>query len=313
LDTIATIDIAPSQTFQPTQTYTLPAGDFYNWPDDAELWLRITPGQPGNLQTIPIWVHPGSNAAPPNNVSVSGLDATQLQGVPISTNIPSDKQGLLYNANTGEWTPTSLTTAQGDLIVGDGTGEPSILPIGPANYVLTSSGGISPIWFPAVNAVAAGAGISVSSSTGGVVITNTAASPAVPVVTQLPNDVAVSHTANTNVLAVGPIATGFFVDAKCVMTFTNTGTADSVSAELFAGPNTGGTTLFASGTVTLNNNFWGQVALTGGFNVSSTAVNFVWVVIKAQTGGGGNFLAKAANIEGFNGACTLNCLIIPNP
>jgi hypothetical protein len=89
------------------------------------------------LLTIPVWIHPGSNAAPPNNVSVSGLDATSLQSVPISATLPTQDQALVYNAGAGQWEPASLTTATGDLITGDFAGNPTLLRAGSLGQILT--------------------------------------------------------------------------------------------------------------------------------------------------------------------------------
>lgn len=78
-------------------------------------------------------------------MSVSGLDATQIQGVPVSATPPTQDQGLFYDATTGEWTPVSLTTAPGDLITGDGTGLPTLLRVGAQGTILGVIGN-QPTW-----------------------------------------------------------------------------------------------------------------------------------------------------------------------
>ena len=120
LDALYSIDIAPSQTFQATQTYELPAGDFYNWPDDTELWVRITKAPNGTFptQSVNTWIQPGANAAPPTSVGIAGgVNATELQSYPISTIPPASNQGLIWNATTNSWTPTTLNPT-GDVIGG---------------------------------------------------------------------------------------------------------------------------------------------------------------------------------------------------
>lgn len=114
-------------------------------------------------------------------MSVSGLDATQIQGVPVSATPPTQDQGLFYDATTGEWTPVSLTTAPGDLITGDGTGLPTLLRAGSLGQILeVGPGGILQWSSPAAGGVSqlvAGTGISLSPAggTGVVTITNTGA------------------------------------------------------------------------------------------------------------------------------------------
>jgi hypothetical protein len=68
-------------------------------------------------------------------VSVSGLDATSLQGFPISTATPGLDNALIWTGT--EWAPIPLTTAPGDLITGDPSGNPTLLRTGSLGQILT--------------------------------------------------------------------------------------------------------------------------------------------------------------------------------
>jgi hypothetical protein len=52
------IDLSWQPTFNPTNTYTLPAGASYAWPADIPLFARITPLQNPEGNAAPIWVQP---------------------------------------------------------------------------------------------------------------------------------------------------------------------------------------------------------------------------------------------------------------
>jgi hypothetical protein len=249
-------------------------------------------------------------------VSVSGLDATQIQGVPVSGTPPTADQGLFYNATTGEWTPTSITTATGDLITGDGTGLPTLLRVGSLGQVLeVGAGGVLQWKFVdniqdlagtsrpingdprAVNNVLTWA---VDPDTGQFAWNSqppASSSSLAATVTRLPADVAITGT-QVALLALGPLLVGHMYWISFNATFLNGPTQEIVNAfvtdNVNPASNTGGSMTLQAGS------FWGTISAS---NVFTIVAGSTTLILAAQTQvGGGGVTAKALTQANAGGA-----------
>lgn len=213
---------------------------------------------------------------------MSGLDATQIQGVPISTATPTNNQGLLYNAGTGEWTPTNLNAAlegnNGINIGLDGaTGAATITWAANSGRGITITPGTPPI---------------IALATGNLAFVGVSFS-------ELASDVPIPNTGSTGILAVGPFNVGQILTITTWITITNTGSTGLFSPDIQIGNNSAPVTPIATTSLLIPASSWANCSISAAYTVSAPN-NYIWVTGVGQSGS--TFVAKATNASALGGA-----------
>jgi hypothetical protein len=137
-DPAYSIDLSSNASMPTNQTFTLGPLQQTNWGGGEPLYARITPGQAASATAIAIWVQPGSPAASQQSLSITGVDATAIQGTNVSTTAPTaTNNSFVFNGTI--WVPGPVNAVELQGI--------AVSPTPPtAGQVLTDVGGV---WTPA--------------------------------------------------------------------------------------------------------------------------------------------------------------------
>jgi hypothetical protein len=110
-DPAYSIDLSSNASMPTNQTFTLGPLQQTNWGGGESLYARITPGQSASATAIAIWVQPGSPAASQQSLSITGVDATAIQGISVSTTAPTaTNNSWVFNGTI--WVPGPVNAVE---------------------------------------------------------------------------------------------------------------------------------------------------------------------------------------------------------
>jgi hypothetical protein len=116
-DPAYSIDLSSNASMPTNQTFTLGPSMQTNWGGGESLYARITPGQSASATAVAIWVQPGSPAASQQSLSITGVDATAIQGTSVSTTAPTTtNNSFVFNGTIWVPGPVNAVELQGNPI-----------------------------------------------------------------------------------------------------------------------------------------------------------------------------------------------------